>query len=52
MKLNKKGYIDPSTGMVVWNTVWPFVVSICAVIAAFVVRYFWRPIKKFFKRET
>ena len=41
-------YIDPSTGGVLINTIWPLIVALFAVIGAFIVKYFWNPIKKLF----
>jgi len=43
-------YIDPSTGGLFLNTIWPFILTFFATVAAFVVKWFWRPIKKSFSK--
>jgi len=44
-------YIDPGTGGLILQSFWPFVVSIFAVIAGFIIKHFWDPIKGVFKRK-
>jgi len=41
-------YIDPGTGGVLFNTVWPFIVALFSAVIAFFVKWFWKPIKKLF----
>ena len=41
-------YIDPSTGGVLLNTIWPFVVDVFSATLAFLLKWFWKPIKKTF----
>lgn len=41
-------YIDPSTGGVLFNTIWPLIVAFFSAVLAFLVKWFWRPIKKVF----
>lgn len=41
-------YIDPGTGGVVFNTIWPFIVAFFSAVIAFFVKWFWNPIKKLF----
>ena len=45
-------YIDPSTGGVLLNTIWPFIVAFFTAVAAFFIKWFWRPIKKTFLKFT
>ena len=39
-------YIDPSTGGILFNTIWPLIVAFFVAIGAFVAKWFWRPIKR------
>jgi len=41
-------YIDPGTGGIIAGSLWPLIVAFFSAIAAFLVKYFWKPIKKFF----
>ena len=41
-------YIDPGTGGVLLNTIWPFIVAFFSAVIAFLVKWFWNPIKKMF----
>ena len=41
-------YIDPGTGGVVFNTIWPFIVALFSAVVAFFIKWFWNPIKKLF----
>ena len=41
-------YIDPGTGGVLFNTIWPFIVAFFSAVIAFFVKCFWNPIKKLF----
>jgi len=43
-------YIDPGTGGALIGSIWPFIVSIFAVIAGFFVKVFFKPIKNTFSR--
>ena len=43
-------YIDPGTGGALLGSIWPFIVSIFAVIAGFFVKVFFKPIKNTFSR--
>ena len=42
---NVLAYIDPSIGGVLLNTIWPLIIALITTIAAFIIKYFWRPIK-------
>ena len=42
------GYIDPGAGSAIAGSLWPLIMAISSAIAAFIVRYFWKPIKKCF----
>lgn len=52
MKLlnSKKGYIDPSTGIIMLSTMWSAIVAALATTIAFVIKWFWNPIKEFFTK--
>lgn len=39
-------YIDPGTGGVLFNTIWPFIVAFFSAVIAFFVKWFWNPIRK------
>jgi len=43
-------YIDPGTGGVLFNTIWPFIVAVFSAAIAFFVKWFWNPIKKMFSK--
>ena len=44
-------YIDPGTGGVLFNTIWPFIVAFFSAVIAFFIKWFWNPIKKLFGRS-
>ena len=41
-------YLDPGTGGALFNTIWPFIVAFFSAVIAFLVKWFWNPIKKMF----
>ena len=41
-------YIDPGTGGVLINTIWPLIVAFFTAVGALIAKYFWNPIKKTF----
>ena len=43
-------YIDPGTGGIILNTIWPLIITVFVTIGAFFTKYFWRPIKSFFSK--
>ncbi len=43
-------YIDPGTGGVLFNTIWPFIVAVFSAVIVFFVKWFWNPIKKTFSK--
>jgi len=45
-------YIDPGTGTALAGSLWPLIVSFFAAIGAFLIKYFWCPIKGFFKGKN
>ena len=47
--MNKKGYIGPGTGAIILGGLWPLIVTIFLTVLAFLIKYFWKPIKKWFK---
>ena len=53
--MNKRGYLDPGTGGYLVTSIWPTIATIFAVIfsaiGAFFIKYFFNPIKKFFKNK-
>lgn len=49
--MNKKGYIDPGTGSAIFGSVWPMILAIFTAIGAFLAKWLWKPIKRFFKRK-
>jgi len=40
-------YIDPGTGAAIVGSILPLIAAIFTAIIAFLVKYFWEPIKKF-----
>ena len=52
MKLfnNKKGYLDASTGGMILGSMWQLLVGLFTALGIWLVKVFWNPIKKFFKR--
>ncbi len=51
MALNKKGYLGAGTGATIIGSLIPLLLTLFFTILAFLVKYFWKPIKKFFKRK-
>ena len=47
---NAFAYIDPGTGSIIAGSLWPMIVAFFSAVLAFFVKWFWRPIKKFFMR--
>ena len=47
---NALAYLDPNTGGVILNTIWPFIVAFFSAVGAFIIKYFWKPIKKAFSK--
>lgn len=47
---NALAYLDPGTGGVILNTIWPFIVAFFSAIGALIIKYFWKPIKKAFSK--
>ena len=45
---NALAYIDPGTGGVFLNTIWPAIIAFFSAIIAFFIKWFWNPIKKLF----
>ncbi len=43
-------YLDPGTGGMIINTIWPLIVTLFAAIGAFFVKWFWKPIKRSFSK--
>ena len=43
-------YIDPGTGSAMLGSVWPVLVGNLSAIGAFLIKYFWHPIRNFFSR--
>ena len=41
-------YIDPGTGGIFLNTIWPAIIALFSAIIAFFIKWFWNPIKKLF----
>jgi hypothetical protein len=40
-------YIDPGTGgMIIGGGLWPFILAVIVVISGFVIKFFFKPIKK------
>ncbi len=46
------GYKDPATAMMVFGSIWPIITMIGAIIGAFLVKHFIRPIKKILSKVT
>ena len=44
-------YIDPGTGGVIAGSIWPLIVAMLSAAGAFVIKYFWSPIRRFFSRK-
>lgn len=47
---NVYGYLDPGTGSAIAGSIWPLIVAFFTAIGAFLVKYFWNPIKRLFSR--
>lgn len=47
---NVFAYIDPGTGSVIAGSLWPLIVAFFLAVMAFIVKYFWKPIKKIFSK--
>jgi len=47
---NVFGYIDPGTGATIIGSIWPVIVAFFSAVFAFIVKYFWKPIKEFVLR--
>lgn len=45
-------YLDPGTGVAVAGSVWNIVVAFFAAVVAWIVKYFWKPIKKAFRKAV
>lgn len=45
-------YLDPGTGGAIIGSLWPLIVIIFSTIGAFIVKWFWSPIKKVFSKIT
>jgi len=43
-------YLDPGTGGMIIGSLGPLIITIIMTIIAFLVKYFWNPIKGIFKR--
>ena len=43
-------YIDPSTGGILFNTIWPLILVFFSVVGAFITKWFWKPIKRTFSK--
>ena len=43
-------YLDPGTGGAIIGSIWPLIVIIFSTIGAFIVKWFWNPIKKVFSK--
>ena len=43
-------YIDPSTGGILFNTIWPLIVAFFAVVGAFIAKWFWNPLKRIYSK--
>jgi len=50
MKINKTAYINPGTGAAIIGAVYPILIALCTAVLAFTIKYFWKPIKSFFKK--
>ena len=47
---NALAYIDPGTGGAIIGSIWPLIVIIFSTIGAFIVKWFWTPIKSTFSK--
>jgi|TARA_B100001971_G_C18191762_1_gene539071 uncharacterized membrane protein len=43
-------YLDPGTGSAIGGALWPLIIAFFSAIFAFIVKYFWNPIKKVFSK--
>tara|TARA_Y100000310_G_C20390729_1_gene672616 strand:+ start:168 stop:401 length:234 start_codon:yes stop_codon:yes gene_type:complete len=43
-------YLDPGTGSAIGGALWPLIIAFFSAIFAFIVKYFWNPIKIFFSK--
>lgn len=43
-------YLDPGTGGVILSSIWPLIVAFFAAAVAFIVKWFWKPIKRSFSK--
>ena len=43
-------YIDPGTGSAIAGSIWPLILAFFSAILAFLVKWFWNPIKKTFSK--
>ena len=50
--LNKDvcAYVDPGTGVAIIGSIWPLIIAFFSAIIAFIVKYFWEPIKRFISK--
>ena len=48
---NVLAYINPGTGAAIIGSVWPLIVAVFSAMFLFLVKYFWKPIKNFFKND-
>ncbi|MBL7197684.1 MAG: hypothetical protein ISS47_06260 [Candidatus Omnitrophica bacterium] len=44
------GYIDPGTGSIIASSLWPLIVAFFSTVVAFLIKYFWKPIKKIYSK--
>ena len=47
---NAFAYLDPGTGGVIIGSIWPLIVALFSAIGAFIIKWFWKPIKRAFSR--
>ena len=51
IRLFKKGYIDPgTTGAIIGGSIWPIIVAVLAAVGGILLKYFWNPIKRLWKK--
>ena len=43
-------YLDPGTGGVLLNTIWPLIVAFFSALLVFFIKWFWKPIKSTFSK--
>lgn len=43
-------YINPGTGAAVIGSIWPVIAAFFSAMLAFLIKHFWSPIKRFFKK--